>query len=168
MKNNNSKLIFVSIVGLISILLNIGIYFYIKELEKDKCLCSDSLLRDIVKYGSLIFVVYLVIINLLNLFTNILKNSKVFNVLSYIVNLTVLVYFICCVVYYFKLVKKMNCDCSYDWKRKLLVYPLIILPFMILGLIILMFLLLKGRPLPMNYEQPSVFPSRRKLRRRRA
>ena len=120
------------ILCVIVILLNIGIFLYVKELEESDCDCTDHLLRNIVEYGSLVYVLYIVIIMFF-----ILINKKLFskiNLLSVILFTIITTYYILCVVYFFKLATDPHCDCSHNWKRKILIYPLIFTPICIVTL----------------------------------
>jgi hypothetical protein len=129
--DNLSPIIFNSI----TIVLSAIIYVYITNLEKDNCDCSKiSWLRDFVKYGSIVHIAYLGVLILLA----ITKPSLLLKIPMTILALFfvyIISYFIISIVYYFHLVKKNDCECSYNWKRKYLMYPLIYLPFIILGIV---------------------------------
>ena len=117
----------------ITIVLSAIIYVYISNLEKDNCDCSKiSWLRDFVKYGSIVHIAYLGVLILLAITKPSLLLKIPMTILA-LISVYITSYFIISIVYYFRLVKKNDCDCSYNWKRKYLMYPLIYMPFIILG-----------------------------------
>ena len=132
--------------NIVVIVLNVFIFLYVDKLEKDKCLCSKHWTRDAVKYGSLIYVAYIILVTIiLGLRARI--NQKILPLFS-TMGLLTFVYLVICVVYLFKLKKKVECECSEDWKRKLLLYPLVLIPVAILvGFLIVTFKLLKLKSL---------------------
>ena len=129
----------------ITIVLSAIIYVYITNLEKDNCDCSKiSWLRDFVKYGSIVHIAYLGVLILLAITKPSLLLKIPMTILA-LISVYITSYFIISIVYYFRLVKKNDCECSYNWKRKYLMYPLIYIPFIILGIVsfILMTIILR-------------------------
>ena len=133
-KFKNIFLIFISI----SLLLSIGVFSYVRQLETENCDCSQNWKRDFIKYVSLIYIVYnSILLVLLVSKSNLIVNFLTSKIIYLINSLLSLVYIILLIVYYFQIRQKLaTCECSNDWKRHILIYPLIILILSILGTII--------------------------------
>lgn len=136
-----------------SIIINLLIFWYVIELEKEKCRCSKNWMRDFIKVVSLIFVIVNIILiiwlsksksskqALINL-----SQNNIAKVIIGIYILLALFYWITCMVYFFKLKKIFKCECSKDWKKYMLLTPMIILStsFLVIVFIALFFLLFRG------------------------
>ena len=122
--------------SLIFIIINLFIFSYIIHLEKIKCDCAKDWKQTTIKYLSVFNIIYNII--LIIFFKNIVKygirNSLVINSLR-LVNVVIIFYYIS-ILLYFSQLKKDNCECSEDWKRKLLLFPLYIVILFILVLIV--------------------------------
>ena len=121
---------------LIALIANVCILIYVVDMEKKNCECSDSWLRDYIKIVSsiLITVIILSIIipNLQDLMVTAVMKNKVLALPILVWNLVALVYMGVVLTYYFRLSKDPNCKCSENWKRFMLLYPLVILVPLIL------------------------------------
>ena len=113
---------------------NIFILYYVIDLEKKNCVCSETWIRDYIKIVSALMIV----LNVLSLFlVNVRKklhiwskNNNFLKLLSVTLNIVLLGYLILVIKYYNKLNKDKTCVCSENWKRYALLYPLaIIAPF---------------------------------------
>lgn len=146
MKNLNEKLnnksnkqpLINKVIGMSSFLIgyisNILILMYVLRLEKEKCECSkEGWMRDFIKYVSifaLIFPIfgYLFVPLLKTNMVTILKN-KMLALLTVIMLMGIgflgISYIVIILVYYNKLSKKTECDCSLGPKRYFLLYPLV-------------------------------------------
>ena len=110
-------------------------------------------MRDFIKVVSLIFVIVNIIViicfsksksskqALINL-----SQNNIAKVMIGIYILLALFYWITCMVYFFKLKKIFKCECSKDWKKYMLLTPMIILStsFLVIVFIALFFLLFRG------------------------
>ena len=113
---------------------------YIIELETKSCECSNYWYRDFIKYYTL-FIVILLLVYIFNQkkFLEILQKNNSAMVLMSVIKFVSIIYFIILLVYFMKL-KKSECKCSKDWKRKAFLYPII---FFSLSMIILIFFMMK-------------------------
>ena len=116
---------------IVSLIAAVIMYMYVTDLEKENCECSKGWKRDVVKYLSIVFM----IINGLTLFMSlglfdgiggILKSSTLFPLLSILYVLVSLVYLCITLVFYIDLTTDKGCRCCYDWKRHILLYPIIV------------------------------------------
>lgn len=136
-----------------SVIINILIFIYVLELEKEKCRCSRNWMRDFIKIVSLFFVIVNIILILFfstaksskQTIINLSKNNlaKIFLVMYLVL---AIFYWITCMVYFFKLKKRFKCECSEDWKKYMLLTPMIILStsFLFIVIIALFFLIFRG------------------------
>jgi hypothetical protein len=128
-------------MSLVGLVLNVIILMYILELEKKKCACSKHWMRDFIKYVSIIMIVLSLIIAFIPNFIKSCKTNVVCESLMGLYSIIGLIYVIVLVVYYFHIQKKTNCECSLNWKRHALLYPLfggiIVILFIIIFIIIL-------------------------------
>ena len=124
-----------SIIGLV---VNVIILMYVLELEKNKCVCSHHWMRDFIKYVSIIMIVLSLIIAFVPNIIKVCKNNLICKLLLGLYGIIGLIYVIVLLVYYFHIQKKTNCECSLNWKRHALLYPIIMA---ILILILLMVIL---------------------------
>ena len=108
--NNLTPIIFNSI----TILLSAIVYVYINNLEKNNCDCSKVWMREYVKYGSIVHILYLGILIILAIINPFLI-LKIPTFILLIIGLYIISYTVISIVYYFHLVKKNNCVCSNTW-----------------------------------------------------
>lgn len=118
--NNNA-----CISCLISLVINIIILNYVLNLEKDKCSCSKDWKREIVKYTSGILIV-LSVVTILLTFVNTKPNLLM--ILFFLAYMVVgLIHLVITCVYYIDLNQVESCNCSSNWKRPALLYPILVL-----------------------------------------
>ena len=134
----------------ITIIIQLMIFSYILGLEKDKCACSKSWMRNFIKIMSYLLVVLNAI--LIILIINDPKLSLIemipldlLKVLLLIYVLVSLFYSVTCIVYFFRLHAKKDCKCAEHWKRYLLLLPLIGLTILFIGILVMLLILLIGR-----------------------
>ena len=111
-------------------LINIFLYKYTFELEKMDCECSDNWMRDYIKHFSLLIPIMFVLILF---FGNFVNNYFITRFILLAYNLALTVYTFIVISYYSKLRK---CLCSNDWRKTLLLYPLILLIPLVLAIMI--------------------------------
>lgn len=116
---------------------NAFILYYVTDMEKRQCNCSDSWLRDYIKIFSSLIIAFMLVSLVVPNFQDILKKTalknKLFALLLVVWNLFALGYMGVLITYYVKLNQDPNCDCSENWKRYVLLYPMLILgPFLIM------------------------------------
>ena len=112
---------------LIVIVIHVLILAYVLNLERDNCECSDGWKRDFIKY----FTMILIAVNVIALFVPQLKKSKN----KYIMLLLGLLAFVnlfniaILLIYYIELSykQKTGCECSVNWKRHFMLFPVIAL-----------------------------------------
>ena len=134
----------------ITILIQLMIFSYILDLEKDKCVCSKNWMRKFIKIMSYLLIVLNVI--LIIMIINDPKLSLIeiipldlLKVLLLIYILVSLFYSVTCIVYFFRVHARKNCKCSEHWKRYLLLLPLIGLTILLMGILVMLLILLIGR-----------------------
>ena len=134
----------------ITIIIQLMIFSYILGLEKDKCACSNSWMRNFIKIMSYLLVVLNAI--LIILIINDPKLSLIemipldlLKVLLLIYVLVSLFYSVTCIVYFFRLHAKKDCKCAEHWKRYLLLLPLIGLTILFMGILVMLLILLIGK-----------------------
>lgn len=103
------------LIPLIAIISNVIILYYVNELEKDNCECSENWKRDFIKVSSIVIGVFSIVL----LFT--LFNVRIVAGLFSLLNIAHLIISIS----YFVRLKRSKCLCSKDWKRYFLLYPII-------------------------------------------
>ena len=112
---------------IIGIIVNIIILNYVLNLEKEECSCSHDWKRDVVKVTSGILIVLSIVIIILNL-ANLKVYSNVLIALLYIVYIIVSIAHLCVTfMYYMDLNSEDNCECSQNWMKHALIYPIIVL-----------------------------------------
>lgn len=110
-------------------IINIFLFKYTSDLEKEKCACSKSWMRTYIKVFSLIIPSMLLLILI---FGAGLNKYFITRLLYILYSLSSLIYVGVLFAFYLKL----KCDCSNNWKKSLLLYPLIVLvPIVFLVLI---------------------------------
>lgn len=126
---------------LISVAANGLILKYVLENEKNNCECALTWHHKFIKFYApvVIFMQFIRLLFLKELKMGI-KSNHLIKMLFSIIGLTSIAYIITLMVYFFKL-KIEDCKCSEDWKRKVLIYPLIIIGVIITLVLFLMFVL---------------------------
>ena len=108
---------------LISVAANALILKYVLENERNNCECA--------LIGIIIFIkLYAPVVIFLS-FARLLfrdeinksMNTSLFGLIFGILGLVSFAYSVTLVIYFFKLQRESNCDCSRDWKRNVLAYP---------------------------------------------
>ena len=118
--NNNA-----CISCLISLVINIIILNYVLNLETDKCSCSNDWKRETVKYTSGILIV-LSVVTILLTFVNTKPNLLM--ILFFLAYMAIgLIHLVITCVYYIDLNHVESCNCSSNWKRPALLYPILVL-----------------------------------------
>ena len=116
----------VLITGIVSLVISVVILLYVLELEREKCDCSEHWMRDMIKYWTIV----VISIGLLNLVVPsamiACRTNPICSLLHLLYGLVGLVYIIILIVYYFHLEKQENCPCAADWKKHILIIPVII------------------------------------------
>lgn len=131
----------------ITIIIQLMIFSYILDLEKDQCACSKSWMRHFIKKMSYLLVVLNTILIILILNDPKLSFIKMvpldlLKVLLLIYVLVSLFYSVTCIVYFFRLHAKKDCKCTEHWKRYLLLLPLIGLTILFIGILGMLLVLL--------------------------
>lgn len=116
---------------------------YVLNLEEDKCKCSNNWKRDFIKVGSILLIAVNVLLLLFN--NNIvsaIKKNKMVRFIYGIVALLSIVYTIICIIYFIELHNNKKCECSKDWKRYALLWPIIglIISFLIFLIFLIIFM----------------------------
>ena len=130
--------LFPKIMPVFILLCNVGIFLYILEIEKEDCECSRNWKRDFAKYFSVVVMIYSLLVIL---FKNQLKFAA-YALVFRLYSLVALAYSIIILVYFTQLVVN-KCECSKDWKRALLLYPVLSIPVAIIVSVV--FLMVLGR-----------------------
>lgn len=128
---------------LILIALNSLIFKYILENESNNCECALSWHHNYIKVFApiIIFMAFARI-----LFSNEINKAKrnvIFKIIFGLISLASLVYTITLIVYFFKL-KIEDCRCSEDWKRKMLLYPIVVFATIVFLIIFLVLSFSRG------------------------
>lgn len=95
---------------LFSILIYGTIFYFVLNMEKQNCKCTDELRRDIIKWYSLGLIVFSVLSPLIPI--------KYVVVITTILGLCNLVYLVVLFTYTHSLKHKKDCECSNTWRRK--------------------------------------------------
>ena len=123
---------------------NILILMYVLRLEREKCECSrEKWMRDFIKYFAIINLalplMFFLMAPFLPSLTNMLVKSKsvvlpmTIGLLGLALALLGIAYIVIIIVYYVKLDRKLDCDCSLGPKRYFLLYPVITFALSIVG-----------------------------------
>ena len=120
---------------------NVFILYYVVDMEKRKCDCSDSWMRDYIKIVSSLIITFMllmiVIPNLQQKTGMLIMKNKLARLLLLAWVIVGLVYLGVILTYYYRLNKDESCDCSENWKRYALLYPLVSLFLsVVIGLLI--------------------------------
>ena len=116
---------------LISIAANALILKYVLENEKNNCECALTWHHNFIKLYAPV-IIFLSFARLL--FGNEINksmNKPLFKVIFGALGILSFVYIITLIVYFFRL-RLSQCQCSKDWKRKILIYPLILIAIAVL------------------------------------
>lgn len=113
----------------IAIAANAFILYYVVDMEKRKCDCSDSWMRDYIKIVSSLIITYMVLMlvipNLQQKISMLFMKNILVRLLLLAWTIIGLVYIGVVLTYYYRLNKDESCDCSENWKRYALLYPLV-------------------------------------------
>ena len=121
---------------LIVVALNSLILKYVLENESNNCECALSWHHNYIKVFSPV-IIFMAFARLL--FSNEIKkarNNQLLKLIFYMISIASFVYTITLLVYFFKL-KREDCKCSEDWKRKALLYPIVLFAIIFLVLFLL-------------------------------
>ena len=122
---------------LISVAANALILKYVLENERNNCECALTWHHNFIKLYAPI-VIFLSFARLLfRDEINKSMNNPLFKLVFGILGLVSFAYSITLIIYFFKLQRESNCDCSRDWKRNVLAYPLVIIAIMILFILLI-------------------------------
>ena len=128
---------------------NVFILYYVVDMENRQCNCSASWLRDYIKIFSSLIITFMVLSLVIPSFPDMLKGAarknKLAALLLIIWNILALVYLGVLLTYYYKLNQDPNCDCSVNWKRYVLLYPILILAPLLVVIAVSMFKKIRGR-----------------------
>lgn len=113
----------------IAIAANAFILYYVVDMEKRKCDCSDSWMRDYIKIVSSLIITFMVLMitipNLQQKISMLFMKNILVRLLLLVWTIIGLVYVGVILTYYYRLNKDESCDCSENWKRYALLYPLV-------------------------------------------
>lgn len=129
-------------VKILVIIINVCILYYVVDMEKKNCKCSDSWLRDYIKIVSSILITFsiisLVIPSFQSMIANAIKKNKLAIIPVLAWNIVAIGYIGVLLTYYYRLDKDPNCKCSENWKRFMLLYPIVFLIPIILAVLVLL------------------------------
>ena len=139
------------LIPIFVILANAFILYYVIDMEKKKCECSESWIRNYIKVVSVLIiginVLVIVYPNFINVLSKNIKKNKILHLLLILLNLVILTYVVLIVVYYIKLNQLQDCKCSENWKRYALLYPLV---FMVPIIVFILYNLVLGKNIEIN------------------
>ena len=142
------------IIGnLINIVIQAILVKYVHELEDTNCECSMNWQQQIIKYFSPVMIIVSIFMIFLLLTIGLKKaiSYRIFRLIISGYSILTFLYMINIIVHFIRLRLDKNCDCSKNWKRWFLLYPLL---YIIIGFIIglIMFTLISSRvlSLPQN------------------
>ena len=128
-----------TVIKVLVVIANICILYYVVDMEKQNCQCSESWLRDYIKVVASIMltllVLSLVIPTLPQMIVKAVKKNRVLMAPLLVWNVVALVYLGVLLAYYYRLTQN-NCQCSEDWKRNILLYPAVFLAILVLFLVV--------------------------------
>ena len=111
--------------GIIVLVINFIILLYVLELEREQCNCSAHWMRDLIKYWSGVVIVVGVLNLVIPSAISTCASNPLCAVLHGLYGLVGFAYIIILVVYYVHLNKQKDCHCALDWKKHLLIVPVI-------------------------------------------
>jgi len=141
--------LYILFISIISIIINILGFVWIKNLEDISCECSENWMRDYIKYFLITYFIVNIINLLLSIYINSIKNKEkvlmnlIKNPIYIMWNVFVMLYLfaafsnIFIVINYIKKLKEINCQCSEDIKREIYWYYNIIIASIIALFILL-------------------------------
>ena len=113
---------------IIMLVINVIILMYVLELEKEKCGCSKHWMRDFIKYWTILMIVIGVLLLIIpSVIVSCVLNNTICSVLHNLYQFIGFVYMVVLIVYYFHLNRHSDCACALDWKRHLLIWPIVML-----------------------------------------
>jgi hypothetical protein len=121
---------------LVTIVLNSIILKYVLENEQNKCDCALTWHHNYIKFFAPV-IIFMVFVRIL--FRNVLlkhSSKMVVKLPLSIIGILSLIYSIVLIVYFFNLRSK-KCECSENWKRNTLIYPLVIFCIALLTIMII-------------------------------
>jgi hypothetical protein len=122
---------------LISVVANALILKYVLENERNNCDCALTWHHNFIKLYAPI-VIFLSFARLLfRDEINKSMNNPLFKLVFGILGIVSFAYSITLIIYFFKLQRESNCDCSKDWKRNVLAYPLVVIAIMIIFILLI-------------------------------
>ena len=128
------------VIQVLVVTANICILYYVVDMEKQNCQCSESWLRDYIKVVSSILIIMIVagfvVPSLPEMLVKAVAKNKLLIVPLIAWNIVAILYLGVLLTYYYRLTKN-NCQCSEDWKRKILLYPIVILVPLVISLSII-------------------------------
>lgn len=111
--------------------LNSLILKYVLENESNNCECALSWHHNYIKVFAPV-IIFMAFARLL--FSNEINKARrntLFMIIFGIISLATFVYTVTIIVYFFKL-QRDDCKCSEDWKRQLLIYPVVVVTIVFL------------------------------------
>ena len=124
-------------LAIVLIIINIYILYYVVDMEQRNCQCSESWLRNYIKVFSIILIFTALFVIAFPKITDSKYLNKMFNKNNLLIipvilwNITSAIYLFVLLAYYYKL-RTNECKCAENWKKNLLLYPiLIMIPFVI-------------------------------------
>ena len=118
--------------NLVGIVIQSLILKYVLENETDNCECALTWHHKFIKLFNPILIICLFIGILFNKEILKLKKNNLFQIFNLLLGGVNIMYIITLVIYFFKLQNESKCECSKDWKRHILSYPLVVLTILYL------------------------------------
>ena len=112
------------ISNVVSLLITLGILWYVIELDKKQCECAVHWNQRFIKYFSPIVILFIIIMMIVGKLG--IKNAlERFTILVPVFALYILanIAFIINMIVYFIRLRTDNCECAEDWKQWLLIIP---------------------------------------------
>lgn len=111
---------------IIMLVINVIILMYVLELEKEQCGCTKHWMRDFIKYWTILMIVFGVLLLIIpSIIISCVSNNTICKVLYNLYQLIGFVYMVVLIVYYFHLNRHSDCACALDWKRHVLIWPIV-------------------------------------------
>lgn len=122
--------------------LNSLILKYVLENESNNCECALSWHHNYIKVFAPVIIFNAFARLLFSNELNKARRNTLFMIIFGIISLATFVYTVTIIVYFFKL-QRDDCKCSEDWKRQLLIYPVVVVTIIFLIFFFLRYFLLK-------------------------
>ena len=104
------------------------IFYFVLNMERQKCKCTEEPRRDIIKWYSLVLIVFVCVMPFMP--------KKYAAVITPIIALCSLAYFVILFTYTHSLKHKNNCECSNTWRRTFtFIYSILALVLIVLSFI---------------------------------